>query len=505
MISYDTATAACPCVSKGEKEVLTRVVLEKHPELFLPNAVRVDLLGKGALLSWWFFFSYTTAVVPFAHRGAAGLIGIAVIPSYVAIALLARRMRSLDSHRSILWSAAILATLGSLASFWIPWTGAVVVGIVACGVGTAVLGVAQGEAYAQADVSTVTWYTTVSMLFAFVVYVLAGQLPLAVQACVAAAMPLLCAAALAGGARRSEAGASISLPGSTLRFPLPWRLVMFIGVYGLSFGLVQRLVPQAGVAWGMLIGTALFGIWGVLFSGRFVLSMVFRILLPVATAVTLALPLFGTNPMFYIGFCVACAFLDSLLWVLLARVSFCSGDATRVFAWGKCIQECSLGVGMLVADQLINPLGVGHAIAPTISAVAAAALVVATMLVLNKSDLFQGSAAAEENGLVSENAAGAVVFDPCAQMAQRYGLSVRELDVLRLLADRRSIPYIGEVLHLAPSTVKTHCKHIYERLGVHARSEVLVLIAQEEPMKGAPYPSSRKNSANSGIANSTTP
>ncbi|MFN2227598.1 MAG: LuxR C-terminal-related transcriptional regulator, partial [Anaerolineae bacterium] len=48
-------------------------------------------------------------------------------------------------------------------------------------------------------------------------------------------------------------------------------------------------------------------------------------------------------------------------------------------------------------------------------------------------------------------------------------LSDRELEVLRLLAAGLSNPEIADELVVAVSTVRSHCKNIYGKLGVHSR------------------------------------
>lgn len=52
-------------------------------------------------------------------------------------------------------------------------------------------------------------------------------------------------------------------------------------------------------------------------------------------------------------------------------------------------------------------------------------------------------------------------------------LSERELDVLRLLNSKLSVPEIAQELTVAPSTVRTHIRVIYSKLGVHGRLEAL--------------------------------
>jgi two-component system nitrate/nitrite response regulator NarL len=49
-------------------------------------------------------------------------------------------------------------------------------------------------------------------------------------------------------------------------------------------------------------------------------------------------------------------------------------------------------------------------------------------------------------------------------------LSAREREVLGHIAEGMSIPAMGKVMFLAPSTVKTHVQRLYEKLGVSDRA-----------------------------------
>lgn len=61
---------------------------------------------------------------------------------------------------------------------------------------------------------------------------------------------------------------------------------------------------------------------------------------------------------------------------------------------------------------------------------------------------------------------------------QRYGLTSREIDVVRLLCCGRTNREIGECLKIGQATVKTHLLHIFEKLGVETRSAVVALMAR---------------------------
>ena len=63
-----------------------------------------------------------------------------------------------------------------------------------------------------------------------------------------------------------------------------------------------------------------------------------------------------------------------------------------------------------------------------------------------------------------------------AELHERQGaergpsLTPREREVLKLVADGRSAPEIGQLIHLSPATVKSHLQAIYEKLGVSERA-----------------------------------
>ena len=68
------------------------------------------------------------------------------------------------------------------------------------------------------------------------------------------------------------------------------------------------------------------------------------------------------------------------------------------------------------------------------------------------------------------------IEDRCAEVSDTYGLSPRETEILNLLVQGRTRAYIQEDLVLAENTVKTHVAHIYGKLGVKDRKEMVDLI-----------------------------
>ena len=70
--------------------------------------------------------------------------------------------------------------------------------------------------------------------------------------------------------------------------------------------------------------------------------------------------------------------------------------------------------------------------------------------------------------------------DPLAprieKLADQYKLTKREREVFALLAHGRSVPYIRDALIISKDTAATHTKHIYAKLGVHSRQELISMV-----------------------------
>jgi len=67
----------------------------------------------------------------------------------------------------------------------------------------------------------------------------------------------------------------------------------------------------------------------------------------------------------------------------------------------------------------------------------------------------------------------------CDQLRERYGLSEREVEVLRYLSRGYSQVYIAKELYISENTVRTHTRHIYTKMGIESREELLSLIDRD--------------------------
>ena len=77
---------------------------------------------------------------------------------------------------------------------------------------------------------------------------------------------------------------------------------------------------------------------------------------------------------------------------------------------------------------------------------------------------------------------GEIIRTRCEELASEYHLSPREREVLVILAWGKSARRVEEILGVSSSTVKTHMRHIYTKMGIHSRAELDALLNIEGGM-----------------------
>ena len=165
-----------------------------------------------------------------------------------------------------------------------------------------------------------------------------------------------------------------------------------------------------------------------------------------------------------------------------------AGRMNAVMAAGLCYGSCQLGV------LLGNLLGMGAAgmadgtLLATVGCICLVSLTgallpwVASRTGAGRHAGAQASLTAE-GGTLDPQATDAEKPDEpnaldlaCDAVAGEFGLSAREREVLALLARGRTQPYIREALLLSKNTVSSHVQHIYAKLGVHSKQELIDLV-----------------------------
>lgn len=177
---------------------------------------------------------------------------------------------------------------------------------------------------------------------------------------------------------------------------------------------------------------------------------------------------------------VLAATLCSQYFILLYCARICRegfGNVVLTFGIGQLINHgCGL-LGTLAAGALYTfPMLTTIGFTPTKGCVLCAlAFFIAVVIGGRRGQDFKTSDAAP--CVLGESQ----IQEKLLTIAREGHLSARETEVFLLLAKGRSAPFIRDELMVSLNTVSSHIKHIYGKLGVHSRQELLDLV--EEAMR----------------------
>lgn len=101
--------------------------------------------------------------------------------------------------------------------------------------------------------------------------------------------------------------------------------------------------------------------------------------------------------------------------------------------------------------------------------------------------LFRPSPALQVTDALSE-AKETPTLTPVALIAEKFDLSDREKEVLAQINQGSSIATMVQTLDISQNTIKTHIKHLYKKLGVHSRQEVIDLLQEEATVESHKEP-----------------
>lgn len=135
-----------------------------------------------------------------------------------------------------------------------------------------------------------------------------------------------------------------------------------------------------------------------------------------------------------------------------------------------------LGSGLSVVEHILIPSDSYSAIGLLLVAL----LIVTAVWLLNDKTiaefLWSGSNLNVEGG-----AEKADEKERLSEVAKTYNLTPRETEVLELLGKGRSSSFIAEHFCVSNNTIRSHVLHIYNKLDVHSRQELITLLDEWEP------------------------
>lgn len=408
------------------------------------------------------------------------------------------------------------------------------------GVGTAWVALRLGAVYSAVSARRASLYTAASICCACLFYFLAVGLPHEAGLLATALLPVLAAVCTMTTSEEPVVQSEHPQRAQALPKWFFFRLVVAIGVFSTAVGVTRGFstLTQSAVTLdeqGVLIVFATGLIALVLYvlvsflGNDFDISRLYYPAIILVVAGISIMPLLGTGVFenHFINIAYVCFIM--VVWCLCAHVSNKSGlSPVRVFGLGRGASALGTTLGWLCGSQLIAQQAANPSIVVIVSGCMVFALLVVSMLVFNDrligsvlrgadkgsdqgADGPHGEAGAEEGSTFMAAAGGAAAFagapdagadavvghrgpdagEPtedeaahrtgaftkrCLRVAEAYGLSQRERDVLFLLAKGRTISYIADELSVSFNTAKSHIRHVYVKTGVHTRQELLSLI-----------------------------
>lgn len=208
------------------------------------------------------------------------------------------------------------------------------------------------------------------------------------------------------------------------------------------------------------------------------LTRVYSVALPVSAAGFLLLPLIWNaaggivNAFVQVGAMVA----GIILWCMLADAAHRTRTSPiLLFSVAFLATSAAQLAGTLVGWVNAETLRQGDLALTAIALVSVYLLLLAAIVLFRNRSGAPGAAMAEEGADLPVTPEEALC-QRCAVLAERYGFTPRESDIFLLLAQGYTMPAISERLFVSENTVKSHVKRIYQKLGIHTRSELIDLV-----------------------------
>jgi len=483
-------------------------------------------VGGSALLWAWGFLVYLSPVM-FPYASAPTSIGIeyGFFVSQLTGAVFALLVSLIGSRRQIVvpafWflaaafavSASVAIIEGVLYGYLPYWL--LYVATVLDGIGVPLLGIVWGTRYcigAYGKMHT-TSVILLSFLAAYGFYFAVSRLPLPWGAIVTGVMPLLSWLAWHTDARARHALVNEVLPtqvtpgggtapgevslGDRRYSILPWRSISLIAFAAFTANLVASFVlgrsyQATAIIFGgvVVVACVVAAVFAIFTFGRHSLSIesIYRLILPLAMVGLLAMLLFGRNGIVAGGSLInGCGmFMQCLVIIKVTESTREHGLSPLVsFGVGQGVVAFVVFAGNVGGKALYSVFGFSDRVLGFLCALGVLVLFCMVLFLTRSgpaSETARQLAASDADALpsatpeVHEEAAEEVAV---GRLAHVHGLTPREAEVLLKLARGRSLPYIADQLYVTTGTIKTHTIHIYRKLGIANKQELIDLVEAE--------------------------
>ncbi len=431
-----------------------------------------------------------------AHRGGLDFGGIIVaVPLYTALSLfmlfvmlLARKGKASNLATKIDWPLAAMqaaATLPLVIPMPVAGATGTVISAAVAGVGIAWMYLQWAPFYAHLDIRNAIAYIFCAMAAGSLL-----KIPIDLMSEIPAAITLMLLPFLSTMLARRAKDHQPSVDCAPKLFyeenptSIPWKILLGVAVYSLIIGMIQGMPIQAAPTplplltathHGAEVVVALVVLWWVFAKGGLLrFSSLWRTILLFTATGLFFLPVIGPQwagwALVFVS--IAQTLVVMLFWTMLADVAHHSQTSPYViFGSGWIAYSLPFALGK-IGGQIES----FHTMGSSVLIFLAYLLTLAAVFALNEGNFSQRRIFADLDAPRSEQTMFASIDENCQILGSANGLSAREIEVLQLLSKGRSKSYIAENLFISENTVRSHSKHIYAKLNVHSKQDILDLI-----------------------------
>lgn len=278
------------------------------------------------------------------------------------------------------------------------------------------------------------------------------------------------------------------------------RCALFVGVFSLAVGVVkgiatatidaQVLENQVNVTVfaSLLIAGALVVAAAIVGAARRIdFSRLYHPIIVVTALACLLSPLLGSDFLWLQAIVMNTAYNIFAVgaWCLFSNIAGqTDASPVRVFGLGRGASAVGTTLGQFVAILATAAVADAGAYLSGIGVASAIVVLIVAMFVFDertiRDALDKTFRKATDAPSGAEQPSQTRLWEAsCSRVAERYGLTSRELDTLMLLGRGRTTGYIAEALGISPNTAKGHVKNIYAKCSVHSRQELIDLVDAE--------------------------
>ena len=464
---------------------------ERHEPFVLP----MRYLGMGLFIAW-LCCTHLTELYPGlpATPEQRDVITLGMrygdIGTFIVLALIAPRIHSLSNYVKLSGALVALSSVGTALCAWM---------LVPAGVSVAILEFAGAITAIGGAILFCMWAqiycrltSTQTIVYGAASFILSSVVSFVFAACVQPYSILFISLLPIG----SFFCAFVSLRGiptepsfaPEVRYPMPWKLIAIMTLAALISVASSALLPN--LAGGSIMRNAATGACGLILlvmvltlHERCDIRLLARIAFPLVLFTVLLMPFAGTELGTFVSFTGKLAYVWFATFVLIVMCGICRRygvPSLRMFATARCASESALLLGVLFKAEMHeffyqhNPN-----FQITFVVLALVALGVSVFIWLREPTVNADWGAAGivvETGLREENET--VRFERrLKELSEEHGLTVRETEIMALIAQGHTRTEICAELFLSENTVKTHARNLYKKLGVHSKSEVPALFS----------------------------